>query len=818
LIVSSKHHQGLLDGWGVLAMRSDERTGMKIDFGDVVDALPGLVWTTQADCRSDFVNRRWREYTGLSLDEATGLGWQTAIHPDDRSTVAQCWELIHQSGSAGEPSGIAREMDARLRRFDGQYRWFVLRLSPLPEDGSRHQRWCWLGVNSDEGPETDGRLRRLFDMLPIRAGFLDAAGVLQFANREAREKILGSTLEELRDWQTSGAMLLEDYARNRSKLGALLTRGEMLDDEVRMRHKDGVYRWARARAVAIRDAEGNAVRYLSCQIDIDDLKRAEALLAAEVKLLEMVARGEPLGQVLEALSRHVEELCSGCVCSVLVVAQDRKHLHVEAGPNLLKAFYNGVDGNAVVSDPCSLAVIEKVPINSVDLSSDPRWEGSPWLSAMNNLGFVSCCAMPVLSASGAVSGVVAAYRSSRVSQALQEEHVIDRFTKIGGIAIDRAEADAALQARDRELREALAQLSEGQRLSKTGSFTSDIQQDRHRWSDELYRIFEIDRSAPPRLEAVRNRIHPDDLPLFDAEMLRRIEGRSADFTFRVVTPEGEVKHLRGVSQIIEHVAGRPIFMGTIQDLTESKLAEETLNRTRSELAHVARVATLNVMTASIAHEVSQPLSGILTNAGTCVRMLAGDPPNLAGAAETARRTVRDANRATEVIERLRAMFSTKAPAMELADLNEVAREVIALSMGELRRAGALLQTDFADDLPRISVDRVQLQQVILNLLLNAADAMAGVEDRPRRLLVKTRLYDDGNVELVVRDSGMGIASDKVERLFDAFYTTKPKGMGVGLSISRSIIARHEGRLWAETNEGPGATFSFCIPGASVRAV
>jgi PAS domain S-box-containing protein len=145
-------------------MRSDEPTSMKVDFGDVVDALPGLVWTTQADCRSDFVNRGWCEYTGLGLDEAIGLGWQAAIHPDDRSTVVQAWELISQSG-------IAREIDARLRRFDGQYRWFVLRLSPLPADGSRHPRWCWLGLNADEGPETDGRLRRLFDMLPIRAGW-----------------------------------------------------------------------------------------------------------------------------------------------------------------------------------------------------------------------------------------------------------------------------------------------------------------------------------------------------------------------------------------------------------------------------------------------------------------------------------------------------------------------------------------------------------------------------------------------------------------------------------------------------------------------
>ena len=568
----------------------------------------------------------------------------------------------------------------------------------------------------------------------------------------------------------------------------------------------------------MRDANGNVVCYVTCQVDIDDLKQAEALLAAEVKLLEMVARSEPLPHVLDALSRHVEELCGGCFCSVLIVAPDGKHFQVGAGSSLPDAWHASFHGKTIDSsyDPCSLSVSEKAPVIASDLANDPRWQGSPWLPVMNALGFGSCCAMPILSASGEVSGVVAIYRSKPVAPAPREDGLIDRFTKIAGIAIDRTEADAALQTRQRELSDVLAQLSEGQRLSRTGSFTSDIQQDRHRWSDEFYRIFEIDRATPPRLEAVRDRIHADDLQLFDAEMKRRVEGEGGDFNFRVVTPQGGLKYVRGVSQVIEHIEGRPIFLGVIQDITESKVAEEALNQARSELAHVARVATLNAMTASIAHEVSQPLSGILTNANTCVRMLAADPPNLAGAAETARRTIRDANRATEVIQRLRAMFSTKAATMELADLNDVAREVIALSMGELRRAGAILQTDFADDLPQVKVDRVQLQQVILNLLLNAADAMAGVEDRPRTLLVRTALDDEGKVKLLVRDSGTGIDPAKMEKLFDAFYTTKPNGMGVGLSISRSIIENHTGRIWAEANDGPGATFSFCLPSAPLK--
>ena len=253
------------------------------------------------------------------------------------------------------------------------------------------------------------------------------------------------------------------------------------------------------------------------------------------------------------------------------------------------------------------------------------------------------------------------------------------------------------------------------------------------------------------------------------------------------------------------------FVGTTTDIDDQKRAEETLRQAQSELAHVARVATLNAMTASIAHEVNQPLSGILTNANTGLRMLSADPPNLAGAVEAARRTIRDANRASDVLKRLREMFSRKEPITGSFDLNDAARDVIAISAGELQRRGARLQTELADDLPSVRGDRVQLQQVILNLILNAADAVAEVEDRPRTLLVKTNLQDDGRVGLAVRDSGVGVDPDTVEKLFGAFYTTKADGMGVGLSICRSIIENHEGRLWGTPNDGPGSTFGFSLP-------
>jgi PAS domain S-box-containing protein len=342
------------------------------------------------------------------------------------------------------------------------------------------------------------------------------------------------------------------------------------------------------------------------------------------------------------------------------------------------------------------------------------------------------------------------------------------------------------------------------------------------WLDFSGQTAEFVRSHP---EAWMAAVHPEDRAMAARsfrEAVRSGQGFAIETRSKRATDGTYRRHLQQ-AVVLRDAAGNVLkFVGTTTDIDDQKRAEAALRQTQVELAHVARVATLNAMTASIAHEVSQPLSGILTNASTSLRMLAAEPPNVAGAVETARRTIRDANRAAGVLKRLREMFSKKAPITELVDLNDAAREVIALSAGELRRSRALLQTDFADALPLVSADRVQLQQVVLNLLLNAADALTEIEDRPRTLLVRTYPDSDGSVRLDVRDSGAGVDSDGIEKLFEAFHTTKPNGMGVGLSICRSIVESHRGRLWATPNDGPGATFSFSIPvdaeptGASVQ--
>jgi PAS domain S-box-containing protein len=367
---------------------------------------------------------------------------------------------------------------------------------------------------------------------------------------------------------------------------------------------------------------------------------------------------------------------------------------------------------------------------------------------------------------------------------------------------------------EQELRRSEAFLAEAQHLSSTGSFSWCVATDEITWSAQLYRIFAFDQSVPVTLELISTRVHPDDLQLQN-DVINRARSAASDFEWehRLLMPDQSIKYLHVMAHAVHDGHGRLEYIGAVQDVTERRLSEATLSKVRSDLAHVARVTSLGVLTASIAHEVNQPLSGIITNAGTCLRMLNADPPNVDGARATALRAIRDGNRASDVVARLRALFTKKAAAAESVDLNEATREVLALSLSELQRNRVIVREDLAENLPPVSGDRVQLQQVILNLVLNASDAMSDVNDRPRQLVIRTEREEGNRVRLSVQDAGIGFDAQTADKLFDAFYTTKSDGMGIGLSVSRSIIESHDGRIRATSNDGPGATFSFSLPAA-----
>jgi len=286
--------------------------------------------------------------------------------------------------------------------------------------------------------------------------------------------------------------------------------------------------------------------------------------------------------------------------------------------------------------------------------------------------------------------------------------------------------------------------------------------------------------------------------------------------FRVLLPSGTVKHIQVTRHPVLNDAGEVAkLLGTVIDVTERKRAEEERERLRqleADLRHVNRVSVMGELAASVAHEVNQPLSGVVSNGSACLRWLAGDVPNVEEARETARRIVRDGKRAGEIVARIRAMATKSAATrQEELDLNGTIREVLALVGDEAKKKSVVIQTQFADDLSAVSGDRVQVQQVVLNLVMNAIEAMTSADGRARELIITTRNTDAGQVQATIKDSGTGLDPNAIDKVFDPFYTTKSGGMGMGLSISRSIVQAHGGRLWATANDGPGTMFHFSLP-------
>jgi PAS domain S-box-containing protein len=905
---------------------------MRRSLSRVIDTLPCLVWTSLPDGRADFVNQRWCEYTGVSFDDSCGAGWQAAIHPDDRPAL-----LLQSLVSSGE-------LEARLRRFDGEYRWCLLRTDPVTDDAGEAVGRCGVATDiedrkrREEASEARGRnFQQIVDGLPEIVALFAADGKIVFCNKQMLE-YLGETLEQVQAKASADNFHPDDRDEVLTQWAAAVQSGEPFDFEARLRRADGAFRWQRTRVFPLRNTEGRINLWYGLCTEIDDHKWAETLLAGEKRLLEMVAQGAPLGEVLGVLCGIVEDAAPGRLCSVLSIDPDGVRFQHGAGPSLPAAYNEVLDG--LIMDrhygPCGMAAKLKCQVIAEDVSFDPRWASSPWPALVAGHGLRSCWSTPIMSRDDKVIGVFALYQRQPASPSQREQELIRQFTHIASIAIERAQADASLRqsmARkaailasaldciitidhegrinefnpaaertfgykrdevvgklladaisppslredyrrglapyletgevvglgrrhettavradgskfpvelaitripvddppsftcclrditerkhsEEELRRSEAFLAEAQHLSSTGSFSWCAATDEITWSRQLYCIFEFDQDIPVTLDLVLTRVHPEDIStLHDIVRWARGTGGDYEFEYRLQLPDQSVKYLHVAAHGSRDEEGRLLnVVGAVQDVTERRLAEQELNEVRSELARAVRAMSLGALTASIAHEVNQPLSGIITNANTCLRMLAADHPNVDGARETARRTIRDANRASEVITRLRALFGKKDPTAEPVDLNDAVREVIALSLSRFERDRVTPRTELAGDLPLVIGDRVQLQQVIQNLLQNASDAMSNVHDRPRRLLIRTERDDDDRVRLIVRDSGAGFEPQSLERLFDAFYSTKSGGMGIGLSVSRSIIESHRGRLWAAPNDdGPGATFSFSIP-------
>jgi PAS domain S-box-containing protein len=337
------------------------------------------------------------------------------------------------------------------------------------------------------------------------------------------------------------------------------------------------------------------------------------------------------------------------------------------------------------------------------------------------------------------------------------------------------------------------------------------------WSQENYRLFGFDPEAGiPSDDAFYRRVHPEDRDRVRKEVFLEgpHEGSDFDVDFRIVLPDGVIKYIRSTGHPVRNISSDlPEYVGTSVDVTERKQADEERERLRqaqAHLAHLSRVTTMGELTASLAHEIRQPISAAVTNARTCLRWLGRDEPDVAEACEAASRLVRDVTRAADIIARISSLFKKDALQRELVDVNELIREMIVLLRSEASRYSISIRTELAEDLPKVIGDRVQLQQVFMNLMLNGIDAMKETSGRSE-LAIKSEI-DVGQLLISVSDNGVGLPVGQVDQIFRAFFTTKDNGTGMGLPISRSIIESHGGRLWATGDCGRGATFQFTLPG------
>jgi PAS domain S-box-containing protein len=543
--------------------------------------------------------------------------------------------------------------------------------------------------------------------------------------------------------------------------------------------------------------------------DISKRRQAEiALRAAMDERTRISAFREEIGIALS----HQEDLkgilhnCAGAVvrhldaafARIWTLSGDGRELELQASAGMYTHLYGPHSRILVGQHKIGLIAQERKPHLTNDAQNDPRVNDKDWARRENIIAFAG---YPLVLEDRLV-GVMGMF-----SQKPLTESTLEALSFAAGIIAQGIERRRAEEA----LRRSEAFLAEGQRLGQIGSYSWRVETDEIKWSNELYRIYDFEIGVPVTLELLRTRVHPQDLSLYEAMVENaRKGGNNFEWHFRLLMPDRSIKYMHAVAQATRDQDGQLEYIAVIQDVTERRLSEEALEKSRSELAQMSKLTNMGEMAASIAHEVNQPLTAVTNNGNACLRLLANhrlEPDVLRRALEE---IVTDGTRASAVIARIRAFLKKKPAEMSEVDLNEVIHETVALAGRELFENRVRIEYQLAQPLPLVLADRVQMQQVLLNLIMNAIEAMAANEDQFRLIHLDSRINESGDVLVTVRDLGVGLGSEP-NRIFTAFYTTKTNGMGMGLSISRSLVEAHGGRLWATPNSPRGADFSFTLP-------
>jgi PAS domain S-box-containing protein len=886
-----------------VAERTSELRKNEKELRDVIDTIPAIVWSTLPDGSNTCVNKRFAEYSGSSVEQMAGSGWQALIHPDDLERHAGKWR---EAVATGKP----HENEVRSRRSDGQYRWQLDRGVPLLDEDGNIVKWYGVTTDIEDRKRAEEALQLVSNDLQDSKAKLEEAqriahvGYWEWdltSNRviwsDETYRIYGLRPQEYPiEIAVIRKMVHPEDLEFVFRVAEEALRGGLRTDvEHRIIRPSGELRTVHSQGDVKKDASGRPCQMFGTVQDITDRKRAEDKIREQEAELRQIADLAP--QLVTVFGPHRERLYANRILlDYLGISldewrqrpdsieflhpDDRERVHAHSdralssgAPYELEFRVRKSSGNyrwfltrfSAVRD--NRGQIIRWYVAATDIEDRKRAEEALqqsqfYLAEGQRLAHTGSWAF---NASGCfeywsqelfrIYGLDPQKEPPTLEQYLATVHPADRdfmaetirkmhaehsgcdvkkrivrpngeqrYIRSVGIPVVEGEVlkgflGTAMDITEQELLTLelelqRAYLAEAQKLTQTGSWAWRVP-DRNtvHLSEEWYRIYGFDPAeGAPAWEEYVERIHPEDRLKWTGTIERAIvEKADYDLEFRILFPNGKVRWIHTVGHpVLSNTGDLEQFVGSSTDITVLKSAEqerEKLRQLEADLAHIDRVSTLGEMAASLAHEIKQPISAAITSANSCIEWLAHQPPNLDRALAAAAKIDKYGNRAAEIIDRIRSLYKKSPPQRELVDVNGIIQEMLTLLKGEATRSSVAMRTDLSAELPEIMADRVQLQQVFMNLLLNAIEAM---KDSGGELTVKSELQD-GQLQFSVSDTGVGLPKEKMDQIFSAFFTTKPQGSGMGLAISRSIVESHGGQLWASANSGGGATFHFTLP-------
>lgn len=750
----------------------------------IIESMPGFAWSADVAGQFTYVSPNTlaffgnaREDLNTSEDEDE-FGWRRFVHPDDYDRIAARWRHCLETGDH-------YDTEHRLRRADGVYRWFRNSGRPSRDSQGRITQWYGTTIDIEDQKQAEAALRdrerelsQLVDMVPSHLWRLTPDGEPIFFNKRMVDFLSLDVADTNKPGMTRLAAMIEatvhpdDAVALGDALSRCLATGERFAMRYRLRRADGVYRWMSSRAEPMRDRGGHIVQWYGLCHDIDDQMQAEeALRRSEQQLRQMIdalpvrafsttPAGGPVHfnkryqDYLRAVIPHFDALEEPRIAKLV-----QELLHPEDAPEVQRRLRNCLEtGDAFV-----------MRYRRRDKDGAYRWA------------------------------------EGRMEPLRDQDGAIVQWYGINLDIDDEMRAQEALRDRERELSLLVDMVpSHLWRLTPDGETTLANK----RMADFLG----VNVAEKKRLEVMMNTIfHPDDAQEVGEILGRCLQtGERFSMKYRLRRADGVYRWMSGRAEPMRDEGGRIVqWFGLDHDIDDQVRAEEALRRASDKLAQATQAASLAELSASIAHEVNQPLAAIVANSHACQRWLSAEIPNIERAKITAERITRDANSAADVVSRIRALFRHAPNARSPEDVNRLISEVCRLMADEIAAKGIRIKTNLEPDLPSVALDRIQVQQVLVNLIRNGIEAMDAVADGERALQIRSCRDGPDSIRVEVRDTGVGFKD--AERIFEPFFTTKLNGMGMGLAICHSIIESHGGRLWADKNETRWATVAFTLP-------